>query len=288
MISQRLRTGSAISADGTTISYLSVGDGPGLILVGGVLSSAPAYLPLAEALAEHFTVHVVNRRGRPRSGPQRPGHGIEEECADLVAVAMATQARAAFGHSFGGLVVLETAREHAAFDELWLYEPGVSVAGSLHSAWLDGYEHLLEGGDRRGAFAWMVKQAGFAPRALAALPLWYVKGVLRLAIRGSRWESIDGLLEANLIEQRIVAALDAPDAARFSTVTADTHLFGGANSPDAVSRRLLPELAEVIPRADVQILRGLGHPAPENQPSPLAQAILAGRSELHTPSATTS
>jgi pimeloyl-ACP methyl ester carboxylesterase len=288
MISKRLQTSSAISADGTTISYLSVGDGPGLVLVGGVLSSAPAYLPLADALAERFTVHVMNRRGRPGSGPQRPGHSIEDESADLVAVAMATQARAAFGHSFGGLVVLETAREHPVFDELCLYEPGVSIAGSLHSAWLDGYEQFLQRGDRRGAFAWMVKHAGFAPRALAALPLWYVKGVLRLAIRRSRWESIEGLLQANLIEQRIVAARDAPDAARFSTVSADTHLFGGAKSPDAVSRRLLPELADVIPRADVQILRGLGHPAPENEPSRLAKAILACRSELHAPPATTS
>jgi pimeloyl-ACP methyl ester carboxylesterase len=280
MISQRPQTGSAISADGTTISYLSVGSGPGLVLVGGVLSSASTYVPLAQALAEHFTVHVMNRRGRPPSGPQRPGHGIETESADLVAVAIATQARAAFGHSFGGLVVLETARDHAVFDELYLYEPGVCIAGSVDLAWLDGYEHLLERGDRRGAFAWMVKNAGFAPRALAAMPLWYVKGVLRLAIRGPRWRLIDALLEANLTEQRIVAAADAPDAARFSTLTAHTHLFGGANSPAVLSRRLLGDLAEAIPRADVQILRGLGHPAPEDQPSTLAKAILARRSGL--------
>jgi pimeloyl-ACP methyl ester carboxylesterase len=288
MISLRPQTGSAISADGTTISYLSVGSGPGLVLVGGVLSSASTYLPLAEALAEHFTVHVMNRRGRPPSGAQHPGHGIETESRDLLAVAMATQARAAFGHSFGGLVVLETARDHPAFDELYLYEPGVSIAGSLNLAWLDGYEHLLQRGDRRGAFAWMVKNAGFAPRALAAMPLRYVKGVLRLAIRRPRWRSIDGLLEANLTEHRIVAAADAPNAARFSTLTANTHLFGGAKSPDVLSRRLLRDLAEAIPRADVQILPGLGHPAPEDQPVTLAKAILARRYGLHTPSSTTS
>jgi pimeloyl-ACP methyl ester carboxylesterase len=273
-MSEQRQAGSAISADGTTISYLSVGDGPGLVLVGGVLTSASSYLPLAEALAEHFTVQVMNRRGRPPSGPQRPGHSIETESSDLLAVAMATQARAAFGHSFGGLVVLETARHHPVFDELYLYEPGVSIAGSLDPAWLDGYEHLLQRGDRRGAFAWMVKNAGFAPRALAAMPLWCVEDVMGLAIRGPRWRSIEGLLEANLTEQRIVAAVDAPDADRFSTLTAPTHLFGGAKSPDALSRRLLRDLAEVIPRADAQILPGLGHPAPENRPSPVANAIL--------------
>jgi pimeloyl-ACP methyl ester carboxylesterase len=288
MISQRPRTGSASSADGTTITYLSVGDGPGLVLVGGVLSSAPTYLPLAETLAEHFTVHVMNRRGRPPSGPQRPGHSIDNESVDLVAVAMATQARAAFGHSFGGLVVLETARHHGVFDELYVYEPAVSIGGSVDTAWLDGYGHLLQRGDRRGAFAWMVKNAGFAPRALSAMPLWYVKGVLRLAIRGPRWRSMEGLLEANLTEQRIVAALDAPDADRFSTLDAPTHLFGGAKSPDVLSRRLLGDLAEVIPRADVQVLPGLRHPAPENQPSSLAKAILARRAGLEAPFSTTS
>ena len=179
-------------------------------------------LRAARGGARHLTVHVMNRRGRPPSGPQRPGHSIDDECADLVAIAMARQARAAFGHSFGGLVVLETARQHAIFDELYLYEPGVSIGGSLDVAWLHGYEHLLQRGDRRGAFAWMVKNSGFAPRALAAMPLWYVKGILRLAIRGPRWRSMETLLEANLTEHQIVAALDATNAARFSTVTAHT------------------------------------------------------------------
>lgn len=277
MISRPLRDGSAISDDGTPISYLSVGTGPGLIVVGGVLSSASTYAPLAEALAAQFTVHVMNRRGRPPSGAQRPGHSIDDECADLVAVATATQARGAFGHSFGGLVVLETARHHPIFDELYLYEPGVSIAGSLESGWLDGYERLLRRGARRGAFAWMVKNAGFAPRLLAAMPLWYVEGILRLAIRGSRWQAMESLLEANLTEHRIAAALDASNAVRFSTITAHSHLLGGAKSPDALSRGLLAQLAEAIPQADVAILPGLGHLAPEDQPSHVAAAVLAHR-----------
>lgn len=272
------QTGSATSADGTTISYVTIGDGPPLILVGGVLSSASTYMALAEALATGFRVHVVNRRGRPPSGPQRPGHSIEDERADLLAVATSTGARRAFGHSFGGLVVLETARQHPLFDELYLYEPGVSIAGTLCTCWLDGYAHLLQHGDRRGAFAWMVKKAGFAPRALTAMPLWYVKAVLRLAIREARWRSMEPLLDANLAEHRIVAALDDVDAARFSTVIARTHLLAGANSPDVLSHQLLDKLADAVPHSDVHILPGLGHLAPEDKPSPVADAILACRS----------
>jgi hypothetical protein len=46
--------------------------------------------------------------------------------------ATATDSRSAFGHSFGGLVVLETARCQPIFDELFVYEPGVPVA---HCGW---------------------------------------------------------------------------------------------------------------------------------------------------------
>jgi pimeloyl-ACP methyl ester carboxylesterase len=272
-MAEPLQSASALSADGTTINYVSLGSGPGLVVVGGVLSSASSYLALAEALATDFTVHVVNRRGRPPTDPQRPDHSIDDECADLVAVATATGARRAFGHSFGGLIVLETARHHPIFDELYLYEPGVSIAGSLDTSWLDGYQRLLSSGDSRGAFAWMVKKAGFAPRPLTAMPLPYVKAILRVAMRGDRWSSLAPLLEANLTEHRIVAALDEPTAARFSTVTARTRLFGGETSPSVLSGKLLEQLAEVIPRAGVQILPRLGHLAPEDKPSRVAAAI---------------
>jgi pimeloyl-ACP methyl ester carboxylesterase len=205
-----VRAASVVSADGTRIGYSSLGDGPGLIVVGGVLSSGSDYIPLARELARAFQVHVLDRRGRPSSGPLRQDHSIDYECADLIAVAGATGATAVFGHSFGGLVALETARRRPIFDQLFVYEPGVPIRGQFQFGWLDGYQQLLEHGDRRGAFAWMVKHAGFAPRPLAVMPLWYVRTVLRLAIRPHKWASMERLLDANLIEHRIEATLDAP------------------------------------------------------------------------------
>lgn len=273
-----VRTSSTISEDGTVIAYHSVGSGAGLVIVGGVLSDGASYLPLAAALADDYTVHVVERRGRPDSGPQRAGHRIEDECADLIAVATATGAQAALGHSFGGLVVLETARQKPIFDELVVYEPGVPLRGQLTAAsWLDGYQQRLEIGDRRGAFAWMVKQAGFAPGPLAAMPLWYVRLMLRLAIRGPKWARMDHLLEANLVEHRLQAKLDAPDLDRFATITAHTVLMGGVKSPDAISGPLLHELATVIKHSTVVILPGLGHLAPEDNPDRIATTLLAHR-----------
>lgn len=274
---ERLRETSAVSADGTRIGYCSLGEGPGLIVLGGVLSSGSDYLPLAHLLAQHFEVHVVDRRGRPRSGPQRPSHSIDAECADLSAVAASTGASAVFGHSFGGLVALETARRQPEFDELFIYEPGVPLRGQFRFDWLEGYQQRLESGDRRGAFAWMVKHNGFAPRPLALMPLCCVRPMLRLAIRSSQWASMDPLLEANLLEHRIEAALDVPSAERFSTITARTLLMGGTKSPTAISQQLVTELSEVIPDATAAILRGLDHVAPQHEPRKIAAAIVVDR-----------
>lgn len=274
---ERVRMSSVASADGTAIGYSSLGEGPGLIIVGGVLSGGSDYLPLAHMLAQDFEVHVMDRRGRPGSGPQRQSHSIEDECADLIAVAARTGATAVFGHSFGGLVVLETARRQPVFDRLFVYEPGVPLRGQFSFTWLAGYQQRLGSGDRRGAFAWMVKHNGFAPRPLAVMPVWFVRAILRLAIRPRQWASMDRLLETNLVEHRIQVALDAPSAERFSTITAGTLLMGGTKSPAVISQQLLAELAEVIPNVTVAMLSGLDHLAPQHHPSQIATALVSDR-----------
>jgi pimeloyl-ACP methyl ester carboxylesterase len=271
------RTSTVRSDDGTVIAYHSLGHGPGLVVVGGVLSEGSDYMALADALAGAFEVHVMERRGRPGSGPQRPDHSLDDERADLAAVTAATGSAAAFGHSFGGLVVLETARRQPIFDEVYVYEPGVPIGGQLRADWLDDYQRRLELGDRRGAFARMVKSAGFAPGPVAVMPVWYVRLVLRLAIRGQKWATMDRLLEANLVEHRLQAALDAASPERFSTITSRTVLLGGAKSPNSISGPLLDEIAATIPSSEAELLLGIGHLAPQEQPERVASSILAHR-----------
>ncbi len=235
------RTSTVRSDDGTVIAYHSKGHGLGLVVVGGVLYQGSDYMALADALAGEFEVHVMERRGRPGSGPQRQGHSLDDECADLAVAAATTASAAAFGHSFGGLVVLGTARRQPIFDQLFVYEPGVPIRGQLRAGWLDDYQRRLERGDRRGAFARMVKSAGFAPGAVAIMPVRYVRLVLGIAIRGDKWATMDRLLEANLVEHRLQAALDAPSPERFSSITSRTVLLGGTKSPDSISGPLLDE-----------------------------------------------
>lgn len=132
-----------LSRDGTKIGYLSMGSGPSVLVIPGVLSMAADYAAFARALAEHFTVHTIERRGRGESGPQGDDYNIVKECEDVLALQAETGAALLVGHSYGGLVALEVARTSKAFSKIAVYEPGVSIDGSMSTAWMPGYEKKL-------------------------------------------------------------------------------------------------------------------------------------------------
>jgi pimeloyl-ACP methyl ester carboxylesterase len=56
------------SNNGTTIAYDRTGQGPALVIVGGVLGDRSQQAGLAQLLAEHFTVYNFDRRGHGESG----------------------------------------------------------------------------------------------------------------------------------------------------------------------------------------------------------------------------
>ena len=67
---------SVVSRDGTTIGYRRMGSGPGLVLVHGGMQASQNLMKLATALAEKFTVCVLDRRGRGLSGPFGDDYGL--------------------------------------------------------------------------------------------------------------------------------------------------------------------------------------------------------------------
>lgn len=266
--------GVATSQDGTSIGYETLGVGDGVLVLGGAWRVGWDYLPLARALAESFVVHVIDRRGRGRSGPQGSEYSIERELEDLFAVQAQTQARAVFGHSYGGLIALEAARRSTVFTDVVVYEPGVSVAGSIPMGWMPRYRELLAAGDRRGAFAAMVRHAGGAPPALERMPLWYVKLILRLFIKERQWRQIDPLLETALVEHEQVAALDESTADRYRPVAARVVLLGGGKSRSRFTTTLFDQLAARIPTSTTELIEGLDHTAPdEKAPDLVAERV---------------
>lgn len=255
---------SVRSCDGTKIAYQTVAaGGPGVIVVGGALSRGRDYLPLAAALARTCTVYVVDRRGRGESGPQGPNYSIDTEVEDLLAVQAVTDARVVFGHSYGGLVALEAARRSEVFTAVAVYEPGVSIGGSINTSWMLRYRKLLAAGDRRGAFAAMVKDGGHTP--LTKLPDWYARLILRAVIRGRRWQNMEPLLEANLAEHEQVARVDDGTAERYRQITARVLLLGGSKSPRSMTAGLFDALQDVIPDCTTEVIDGLDHFAPDQK-----------------------
>ena len=272
-MTSKTTTSAVTSADGTGIAYQTVGEGRGLIVVGGALRTGGDYLPLARDLAGTFAVHVMDRRGRGASGLQGPDYSVEKECDDLAAVQAATGATAVFGHSYGGFVALEAARRLAVFSHVAVYEPGVSIAGSIPVAWVPRYRQLLAAGDTRGAFAVFVRGSGAAPGPVTRLPLWQLRAVLRLMVRGEQWRRMEPLLEASAAEHEQEARLDDGTAERYHSIQARVLLLGGGKSPAFLTAQLFPALQQVVPDATVEILDGLDHFAPDQK----APALVAER-----------
>lgn len=270
-------TSTVASVDGTGISYQSLGTGMGVIVVGGALRRGRDYRSFARVLSRSFAVHVIDRRGRGASGPQGVDYNIEKECEDLLAVQAATGATAVFGHSYGGLIALETARRTPVFSHLAVYEPGVSVNGSIPVGWMPQYREFLADGDTRSAFAALVRGSGFAPTPLAKMPLRYVRLILRLAISGDQWQQVEPLLEANLAENRELVRIDDGTLERYSAVTALVGLLGGRKSPTFMTTELFDGLRRAIPNSTAEIIDGLDHTAPDEK----APRVVAERVRAH-------
>src|SRR5215216_3563526 len=138
------------SADGTIIGYRQIGRGPGLVIMHGGLRASQHYERLASALADQFTVYIPDRRGRGLSGPAGDDYSYLKECEDLAALLKKTGARLVFGHSGGALFALESALK-SSIDKMVLYEPAVSIKGSLPLGWLDDLDGAVNRKDYAGA-----------------------------------------------------------------------------------------------------------------------------------------
>jgi pimeloyl-ACP methyl ester carboxylesterase len=276
MPSTRAKAGTAASRtvrsrDGTTISYRTVGQGPAVIVIPGAMSTADDYDAFADALAERFTVHTIERRGRGRSGPQGDHYGIGKECEDVAAVRDETGARYLVGHSYGGLVALEAARNNTALTKIAIYEPGVCVDGGISMAWVSRYRQRLAAGKYLDAFAEFAIAAG--PQRARKTPRWMMRLVLLLMMRAARRWQLYRLLPANLLEHQQVARLDNTYH-NYREVSAPTLLMFGGRSGLAWVAAAIDRLAEVLPASEPREFPKLDHFGPDQKgPREVAQAV---------------
>jgi pimeloyl-ACP methyl ester carboxylesterase len=259
------------SADGTAVEYLSVGRGPHAIVVPGALAMAPDLAAFATLLAERHTVHVVQRRGRGGSGPQGDRYCIERECEDIEAVRARTGARLIFGHSYGGLVALRAACGSTALDAVAVYEPGISVSGSIPVDWIDRARQEVAAGADFEAFITFAR--GVNPDQTGRVPRWVLRVILRHAIPGAELRQNLALMPQAISEHAEVGRLDER-LADYHEVSAATLIMRGKGSGTSRQAVALARLAETIPHSETMTFPKLDHFAPEKKPGQIADAVL--------------
>ena len=169
------------SKDGTHIAYEQSGQGPALVIVGGVLGDHRQQAGLAALLATHFTVYNIDRRGHGESGLTEP-YAIEREVEDLDALINAAGGSAfLYGTSALGMLCLEAAARGLAkrIKKLAVWEPPYILEGArppLPSDYLEQLEQMLAQ-ERRGDLIayWMTRAVGMPSDIVAQMrqaPFW--------------------------------------------------------------------------------------------------------------------
>ena len=251
-----------------SVDVTTTGRGPGLVVVPGGTRRARHYAALAAALADAYTVHVIERRGRGRSPEQGADYGLDVEMADVVEVLEETGARQIFGHSYGGLIALHVAL-WAELDRVIAYEPAVSVDGSIPSGWLPRYEELLARGHHARAMVHFLHTMGFMPGG--PLSTAFAWGMQHFTAEG---RSSRELLRPGAREFQAVFDADS-DGSRYAAITAPVLLLGGGRSP-AYIQEVLPLLTETIPNAKLVVTPEFDHNAPDlGDPAAVAELIRA-------------
>lgn len=271
-VTSEVTVGSATSADGTVIGYRSVGSGPGLLVIPGSPGMAADFDAFAAAVADRFTVHVIERRGRGTSGPQGDSYSVETECADIEAVRTATASRFVFGHSFGGFLTLESALRDSGFEKVVVYEPGVSIDGSIPFGWADECRRLVAAGKRAEAFLSFIQ--GVNPETSGKAPRWLLRIIIPLAIKKPERLQKYALLETVIREHALSSAQDG-DFPKYSRITSPVLLMAGKDVKTTGPGRAAPRLHETLAGSELRLFPKLDHFGPEKDPAGIGAAVAA-------------
>ncbi len=260
-----MSTGSATSADGTTIGYRQVGRGPAVVVLHGSNESAASHTQLARALASRFTVYLPDRRGRGLSGPHRPGHGMRTEVEDLQAVVAAAGAEAVFGVSISGLIALQAALVTPAIRRIAAYEPALLLDRSgRYTSWTGRFGQQLASGQVADALITSMYGFDLAPPALKVLPRRLLTAATNAAMKKEDGQASRGTVTMRQLaptigfEGLLLAEL-AGAIGTFADVGAEVLLMGGDMKRPAFIRPAFDALARTLPHCRCVEFAGLDH-----------------------------
>ncbi|WUI02632.1 alpha/beta hydrolase [Spirillospora sp. NBC_00431] len=254
------------AADGTLLSVKSLGQGPPLVLVHGSALDRRCWSALVPRLAEQFTLHLLDRRGRrgsaTRENTSGGGYDIGREGEDVAAVVEAAGRDVYLvGHSYGALCALEAALITDAIGRMTLYEPPAPTPGHpvIPPDVLDRLHALATAGETEAMLETFARQI-LAPTDFATLKT------------PSIWQASLDNAPTILREARCVTAFDISD--RLSDITVPVRFLLGTESP-AYHRPAIEAITARLHQAELILLRGQAHLAISHDPQQVASAIQA-------------
>ncbi|MEZ4860139.1 MAG: alpha/beta hydrolase [Caldilineaceae bacterium] len=247
-----------ISADGTSIAYDKVGNGPALVHVFG----ATATRGLAAQRGDDdsntpFTNYFYDRRGRGDSGDSADtaGKAVEREIDDLEALIDAAGGSAfVFGHSSGAVLALRAAaRLGDKITKLALYEPPFVIDDSrppIPDDYVSHLRQLIANGDPEGALMYFMTVA-------VGIPPEYIDGMKEAPF----WASSVAVAHTISYDGEIMGETMYGDPAsleQFAGITTPTLVMVGSESPP-YQQNAVTALAKLLPNAEYRSMAGQDH-----------------------------
>jgi pimeloyl-ACP methyl ester carboxylesterase len=251
-ISERRGMKQVQSADGTTIAYDQMGNGPAVILVDGALGyRAFGYMvQLATLLAPRFTVIIYDRRGRGESTDTQP-FAVEREIEDIEALINEVGGEAfLYGISSGACLALEAAIELGPkVKKLALYEAPYDSDDVRRQAFRNYRKRLAEllaEGRQSDALGLFMMFVGMPPEHLEGArqqPMWPM------------WEAVAHTLPYDAAAMGEDGSVPTEKAARLTIPT--LVMDGSASFPFMYTTAVA--LAKAIPNSEHRTLEGQTH-----------------------------
>ncbi|HUG13807.1 MAG TPA: alpha/beta hydrolase [Thermomicrobiales bacterium] len=121
---------------GRTVHYDATGDGPPLLLIGGLGSTRKAWQPVVEALAPHYRVLRMDNRDAGENDPEDAAYSIEDMAGDVAGFldALGITRAPVLGHSMGGFIALHLALTRPDLVEKLVLVGTSSAAGAALGA----------------------------------------------------------------------------------------------------------------------------------------------------------
>jgi pimeloyl-ACP methyl ester carboxylesterase len=265
------------AADGGTIHVLERGKGRPLLLIHGITLQARIWAPQLHLMADRYRVLAMDVRGHGRSTAGEDGFGRRIAARDVASVLRHFDARGAVvvGHSMGGMILMEFAGEFPedlservaglVFMDTAAYQlapkPVLPIAKALGRRVGSRFEqgrsvpHWAMGDDD---LSWVLTRLAFGGRPSARA----VDETRRCGMEVPQSTSLPSGID--LLDHDAREALAA-------TSTPSMVLVGSRDllTPVSAARRI----AEFLPNARFEVLRGAGHQLMQERPYEVGRLI---------------